>query len=105
MCKELAPLRCDTCQKWIEPGRFIFQEGRSAPHCPDCDEPLDVQSALFANPFPLALALAIPRGLAKILVRSGVLEHLQEKAKGTESPLDDLALRIAKAIIQEAANL
>jgi len=105
MCKDLAPLRCDTCNKWIEPGRFVFQDGRSAPHCPVCNEPLDVKSALFGNPFPLSLALAIARGLAKILVRSGVLEHLETKAKATESTLDDLALRIARAIIQEAANL
>lgn len=105
MCKELLPLRCTVCNRWVDPERFVYHNGRQWPDCPDCDQPLAASTRLLGDPFPLAMALAVATALAKIMAQSGVLERLDACAELSETDLDSLALRIAKAIIQELAGL
>lgn len=99
------PMFCPHCDDYVFPRYSEFLRPEGVPACPVCETAL-VQSIF--NPTILlgpAMALKLLAAVARIIIKTGALDKLQELAKKSETPLDDLALRLAAALLKEAANL
>ena len=57
------------------------------------------------NPVSPIILLKTVSYLARTLIKCGVLEFLEDKAKGTTNPYDDFAVRIASNAIKTLSEL
>jgi hypothetical protein len=105
MSKSVAPRYCPACDEIVFALRSPDEDPAIPLSCPKCRKTTQAVALNFDFPIGPILALRLLGALAQILKKTGVVEQLQEKAKTTETPLDDFALRIAAAIINEASTL
>jgi len=59
----------------------------------------------FANPLGIGLGLKLIGVIARVLLRTGVIDALEDRVAATDTPLDDFAVKIVSHILQEAAKL
>ncbi len=56
------------------------------------------------NPLGITAILAILTLVAKVLKSLGILDELEAKAEETETPVDNVVIRIAKTVLEELAK-
>ena len=96
---------CPSCQCLFAPPRNAHPVDGVNPNCPNCGSIMHPSPQPLDNPGGTIVTLKIVGVVAQFLVASGVLEYLEERAKKTDSRLDDIALNFARALIEQAAKL
>jgi len=96
---------CPNCQLDIRKADAIPADGLKPPSCSHCGTPLLLAAEMVANPIPTGFSLKLIGVVARLLIRSGALERLEQYAEKTSTPVDDFAARIAHALVKEAARL
>lgn len=105
MTAEYPDLFCARCHVNVPVAVALITDPVGPPRCPSCGDPLMDSAPLIGNPFPVALATTTAGALARLLISSGVLDLLKERAKDSETKVDDVALCIAIAVIEQVAKL
>lgn len=98
-------LFCARCHTNVPVVEALITDPPGRPRCPMCGDPLMSSAPLIGNPFPVALATTTAGALARLLISSGVLDLLKERANDSETKVDDVALCIAMAVIEQVAKL
>lgn len=105
MSDPLEPRYCPVCHNYVAPHSWAQIAATGEANCPTCGHLLDPVDEPHGNPFGTALALKLVGAVARIMVKADVLAQLEAKAKESPSTLDDFAIRIVKALIEQAATL
>ena len=98
-------LWCLQCDTHIAVAESILVDPESPAKCPICSGDLLAEEPIIHDPIPLGLSVGIIAMLARLLIRTGVLDFLQQRAEATSNKVDDVAIPIARNLIQEAAKL
>lgn len=96
---------CPTCRTHVQKANAIPSDGLKPISCYTCGSDLEPAFALVHNPISLPFALTLLGVVARLLIRSGAMDSLDEHAKTTNTKLDDFALQVARALVLEAAKL
>jgi len=105
MSKDLRPLFCRVCELPVAPHEAIQEGLEGILRCPSCHTKLSQDTVLAGNPISIGLGLKLIGYVARLILRVGIIKALQEKADESDNTYDDFAMRIAAALIQEAAKL
>lgn len=98
-------LFCARCHANVKADEALISDPPGSAFCPICGDTLHITPPLVGNPFPVALATTTAGALARLLISTGVLDLLRERTKDSETKLDDVALCIAIAVIEQVAKL
>ncbi|MBA7536815.1 hypothetical protein ES705_29080 [subsurface metagenome] len=98
-------LWCPNCNLSMDAADAIPAEGERSPTCSCCGTELLRDLHRVQNPIQVGLALKLIGVVARLLDASGALDALDKYAYKTDTELDDLAARIARAIIKECTKL
>lgn len=96
---------CPNCQLEIRAPDAIPADGARAASCSHCGTVLQLAAEVLGNPISLPFALTLVGVVARLLIRSGALERLEELAVKTPTPVDNFAVQLARAVVIEAAKL
>ena len=105
MSKDTRPLYCRVCERPVAPGEALQEGLEGILRCPRCHDVLRFDSILPGNPISIGLGLKLIGYVARLILRVGIIDALQKKADESDNTYDDFAMRIAAALIQEAAKL
>lgn len=105
MCKENPAFYCPSCATLVPPSAAVPNSSLGQWQCPTCDTVLEPDPFLAGNPISVTLGLKLIGVVARQLVASGAVERLEDKARQTANSIDDIAARVAAAIVREAAKL
>ena len=98
-------LWCPLCDKYVTLASAVGVGIEAAALCPVCRSPLQAERPIISNPLPFNFSVGLAGALARLLIRTGILDFLEKRAAATKNKVDDVAIRIARSIIQEAAKL
>lgn len=105
MSKQLRPLYCHVCDRWVSPNAFSFRPPSVVPYCPHCHGLLLPEPGNPDSLLPLGFTLLFIKAVAALLLRAGVLDHLEAKACESDTALDDFALKLARVVLEHVAQL
>lgn len=95
---------CPVCDRIVRVVNPPEPDAASRVECPVCGL---ATAPLALNPiFPIGpmLALQCFRALARMLIKAGVMDHLEVLANKSQTPLDNFALALARTVLEVAAD-
>lgn len=98
-------LFCPACDVVIPAADALHDDESVSPLCPICGGPLRPDTSGFGNPLSLSVLAAVAGPVARLLLRVGVLQFLEKRAKATTNKIDDFGIRVARHLLEELAQL
>lgn len=98
-------LWCPRCERPIDKADAIPADGAKPMSCSCCGTALVAPLAVLDNPVDIGAGLKLIGLVARLLVKTGALDALEDYAKGSPTRLDDIAARVARAIVMECSRL
>lgn len=98
-------LWCPRCERPIDQADAIPADGAKPVSCSSCGTALVAPLTVLDNPVDIGAGLKLIGLIARLLVKTGALDALEDYAKGSPTRLDDIAARVARAIVMECSRL
>lgn len=105
MSKSHTVYRCDACNRTWSGFEAEHSGEPDVPLCPVCHGVLRINVALPESPVPFDFGLRMLGAFARLILNARITDIARRKAAETDTPLDDAALRVADALLQQLAKL